>query len=226
MECLLDFMYKGSIDVAEENLPSLIKTATDLEIRGLSGDQKTQENSRNTYTRVETRTQRCQIETREIHTTEYIKDPFLPKQSSIDSIDDHVKVEEIEVEDDPMVISHEDSFDELPRSPETQIVSSLLPPRYLRTCSTLSCMLTLPLARKFTRENHLQKRIPPPMYKRETRFKGQKRVSVGRMTRHSDPPELKPKDSSRESNHEEPIKFNDATLNALTLSEVSDLLVV
>jgi len=132
MECLLDFMYKGSIDVAEENLPSLIKTATDLEIRGLSGEQKTQENSRNVYTRVETRTQRCHIETREIHTTEYIKDPsiipFLPKHSSIDSIEDHIKVEEIEVEDDPMVIdSHEDSFDELPRSPETQIVSFLLP---------------------------------------------------------------------------------------------------
>lgn len=135
MECLLDFMYKGSIDVAEENLPSLIKTATDLEIRGLSGEQKTQENSRNIYTRVETRTQRCHIETREIHTTEYIKDPsiipFLPKH--VDSMEDHIKVEEIEVEDDPMVIDgHEDSFDELPRSPETQIVRSV--PRTGKLC--------------------------------------------------------------------------------------------
>ncbi|EZA51639.1 Sex determination protein fruitless [Ooceraea biroi] len=198
MECLLDFMYKGSIDVAEENLPSLIKTATDLEIRGLSGDQKTQENRSNIYTRVETRTQRCHIETREIHTTEYIKDPsiipFLPKHSSVDSMEDHIKVEEIEVEDDPMVIDgHEDSFDELPRSPETQI-----------------------------------KRIPPPMYKRETRFKGQKRVSVGRMTRHSDPSELKSKDSSRESNYEDPArvgKFNDASANVtLSGAQVSDLL--
>lgn len=128
MECLLDFMYKGSIDVAEENLPSLIKTATDLEIRGLSGEQKTQENSRNVYARVETRTQRCHIETREIHTTEYIKDPsiipFLPKHT-VDTMEDHIKIEDIEVEDDPMVIDgHEDSFDELPHSPETQIVSS------------------------------------------------------------------------------------------------------
>ncbi|XP_074102581.1 uncharacterized protein LOC141529783 isoform X2 [Cotesia typhae] len=39
MECLLDFMYRGSINVAEDHLPSLIKTATDLEIRGLSGDR-------------------------------------------------------------------------------------------------------------------------------------------------------------------------------------------
>lgn len=128
MECLLDFMYRGSIDVAEEHLPSLIKTATDLEIRGLSGEQKNQESNRNLYTRVETRMQRCHIETR-VHTTEYIKEPsvipFLPKHSTVDSMEDHIKVEDIEVEDDPMVIDgHEDSFDELPRSAETQIVSS------------------------------------------------------------------------------------------------------
>lgn len=127
MECLLDFMYRGTIDVAEEHLPSLIKTATDLEIRGLSGEQKNPEN-RNQYTRVETR--RCHIETR-LHTTEYIKEPsvipFLPNHSTVDSMDDHIKVEEIEVEDDPMVIDgHEDSFDELPRSTETQIVSSIV----------------------------------------------------------------------------------------------------
>ncbi|KAL6439263.1 hypothetical protein ACFW04_003864 [Cataglyphis niger] len=170
MECLLEFMYRGSIDVAEEHLPSLIKTATDLEIRGLSGEQKNQESNRNLYTRVETQMQRCHIETR-VHTTEYIKEPsmipFLPKHSSVDSIEDHIKVEDIEVEDDPMVIDgHEDSFDELPRSTETQI-----------------------------------RRIPPPMYKRETRFKGQKRVSVGRVTRNSDP--LESKDSSRESSYED-----------------------
>lgn len=128
MECLLDFMYRGSIDVAEEHLPSLIKTATDLEIRGLSGEQKNQESNRNLYTRVETRMQRCHIETR-VHTTEYIKEPavipFLPKHSTVDSMEDHIKVEDIEVEDDPMVIDgHEDSFDELPQSTETQIVSS------------------------------------------------------------------------------------------------------
>lgn len=127
MECLLDFMYRGSIDVAEEHLPSLIKTATDLEIRGLSGEQKNPESNRNLYTRVETRMQRCHIETR-VHTTEYIKEPsvipFLPKHSTVDSMADHIKIEDIEVEDDPMVIDgHEDSFDELPASTETQIVS-------------------------------------------------------------------------------------------------------
>lgn len=120
-------MYRGSIDVAEEHLPSLIKTATDLEIRGLSGDQRNQENNRSPYMRVEARMQRCHIETR-VHTTEYMKEPsvipFLPKQSSIESLEDHIKVEEIEVEDDPMVIDgHEDTFDEPLRSPETQIVS-------------------------------------------------------------------------------------------------------
>lgn len=129
MECLLDFMYRGSIDVAEEQLPSLIKTATDLEIRGLSGEQKNhhQENKRNSYARVEARMQRCHIEPR-VHTTEYIKDssviPFLPKHPDIDTMEDH-KVEDIEVEDDPMVIDdHEDSFDELPQSMEAQIVSA------------------------------------------------------------------------------------------------------
>ncbi|XP_011633898.1 zinc finger and BTB domain-containing protein 14-like isoform X2 [Pogonomyrmex barbatus] len=171
MECLLDFMYRGSIDVAEEHLPSLIKTATDLEVRGLSGEQKNQESDRNLYTRVETRMPRCHIENR-VHTTEYIKEPsvihFLPKHPSVDSMDDH-KVDDIEVEDDPMVIDgHEDSFDELPQSTETQI-----------------------------------KRMPPPMYKRETRFKGQKRVSVGRVTRNSDPQESKSKDTSRESSCED-----------------------
>lgn len=41
------------------------------------------------------------------------------------------------------------------------------------------------------------------MYKRETRFKGQKRVSVGRMTRNNDPLESRSKDSSRESSCED-----------------------
>ncbi|XP_060819255.1 zinc finger protein 624-like isoform X2 [Bombus pascuorum] len=163
MECLLDFMYRGSIDVSEEHLPSLIKTATDLEIRGLSGDQRNQENSRSPYKRVETRMQRRHIEAR-VHTTEYMKEPsvipFLPKQSSIETLEDHIKVEEIEVEDDPMVIDgHDDSFDEPLRSSETQI-----------------------------------RRMPPPMYKRETRFKGQKRVSVGRSTRNNDVLEFRSKE--------------------------------
>lgn len=41
------------------------------------------------------------------------------------------------------------------------------------------------------------------MYKRETRFKGQKRVSVGRVTRNSEPLESRSKDSSRESSYED-----------------------
>lgn len=118
-------MYRGSIDVAEEHLPSLIKTATDLEIRGLSGDQRNQEKTRRPYSKVETRLQLCQIETR-VNSTEYIKEPsmisFLSKESSVESLEDHIK-EEMEVEDDPMVIDgHEDSFDEPMRASETQIV--------------------------------------------------------------------------------------------------------
>nr|XP_050863098.1 zinc finger and BTB domain-containing protein 14-like isoform X1 [Vespula vulgaris]XP_050863099.1 zinc finger and BTB domain-containing protein 14-like isoform X1 [Vespula vulgaris]XP_050863100.1 zinc finger and BTB domain-containing protein 14-like isoform X1 [Vespula vulgaris]XP_050863101.1 zinc finger and BTB domain-containing protein 14-like isoform X1 [Vespula vulgaris]XP_050863102.1 zinc finger and BTB domain-containing protein 14-like isoform X1 [Vespula vulgaris]XP_050863103.1 zinc len=192
MECLLDFMYRGSIDVAEEHLPSLIKTATDLEIRGLSGDQRNQDNGRSSYTRLDARTQRCHIETR-VHTTEYIKEPsvipFLPKQSSIESLEDTIKVEEIEVEDDPMVMDgHEDPFDEPLRSSGTQI-----------------------------------KRIPPPMYKRETRYKGQKRVSVGRITRNSDPLDIKPKDRSslrEESDREWPYEDASSTIKSFNNGSV------
>ncbi|XP_012273162.1 zinc finger protein 16 [Orussus abietinus] len=150
MECLLDFMYRGSIDVAEEHLPSLIKTATDLEIRGLSGEHRNEAN--HLHSRVESRMQRCLIETR-VHTTEFgRKDSaeagFLAKQACAESALDRIKVEEIEVEDDPMVIEdHDDSFE---------------PPPNLST------------------SNEQIRRIPPPMFKRETRFRGQKRVCVGR----------------------------------------------
>lgn len=47
--------------------------------------------------------------------------------------------------------------------------------------------------------------MPPPMYKRETRFKGQKRVSVGRSTRNNDVLEFRSKDriaSKEESTRE------------------------
>lgn len=185
MEYLLDFMYRGSIDVIEKHLPSLIKTATDLEIRGLSGDQRNQENSRSPYTRVEARMQRCHIEAR-VHTTEYMKEPsvipLLPKQSSIDSLDDQIKVEEIEVEDDPMVIDeHEDTFGDPLQSPEAEII-----------------------------------RIPPPMYKRETRFKGQKRVSVGRSTRNNDVIEFRSKEriASKEESSMESYEDSSTTVKS------------
>lgn len=57
------------------------------------------------------------------------------------------------------------------------------------------------------------------MYKRETRFKGQKRVAVGRVTRNSDPSESKSKNSSRESSYEDSSKikyepnFNDGSMD-------------
>ncbi|XP_043259777.1 protein tramtrack, beta isoform-like isoform X1 [Colletes gigas] len=202
MECLLDFMYRGSIDVAEEHLPSLIKTATDLEVRGLSGDQRSQENNRSPYTRVETRMQWRHIETR-VHTTEYMKEPsvipYLPKQSSVESLEEHIRVEEIEVEDDPMVIDgHEDSLDEPLRTSETQI-----------------------------------RRMPPPIFQRETRFKGQKRVSVGRTSRSSESMEYKSKeraasrgDSARDESYEDlpnAIKFESNFNNRSTDPTVPDI---
>lgn len=121
MECLLDFMYRGSINVSEEHLPSLIKTATDLEIRGLSGDHRN-ENS-NLYSRVETRLQGCPIETRR-RPMDYRKAQsvsFLSKQACGSMAG--IKLEEIEVEDDPMVMeAHEENFEEVLPSAREQIV--------------------------------------------------------------------------------------------------------
>ena len=104
MVCLLDFMYRGSINVAEEHLPSLIKTATDLEIRGLSGDERSEND--NVYSRVE-------VEARVRANDNY------NKMGDNSMTGDCIKLEEIEVEDDPMVMeSHEeDSFEESLQSP-------------------------------------------------------------------------------------------------------------
>ncbi|XP_015111673.1 protein tramtrack, beta isoform isoform X2 [Diachasma alloeum] len=132
MECLLDFMYRGSINVAEEHLPSLIKTATDLEIRGLSGDHRSESN--NVYSRVESRGQACQVETR-LHQMEFRKAhaiPFLSKSGSGSSAVNDVKLEEIEVEDDPMIMEgHEESFEEpLPLGKEQ--IRHIPPPMFTR----------------------------------------------------------------------------------------------
>lgn len=112
MECLLDFMYRGSINVTEEHLPSLIKTATDLEIRGLSGDHRNESN--NMYLRTDSRGQGCQVDTR-LHTMDYRKAQqvsFLSKPGCASSMAG-VRLEEIEVEDDPMIMEgHDDSYDE------------------------------------------------------------------------------------------------------------------
>lgn len=76
------------------------------------------------------------------------------------------------------------------------------------------------LSRLYKYINNFQRRIPPPMYKRETRFRGQKRVSVGRVTRNSDLPESK--DSSRESSYEDSSRvvklepnFNDGSTDVV-----------
>lgn len=72
------------------------------------------------------------------------------------------------------------------------------------------------------------------MYKRETRFKGQKRVSVGRVTRNSDPLESRSKDSSRESSYEDSSRvvkcepnFNDGSADGATPGvQVRELLIM
>ncbi|KAK0084251.1 hypothetical protein PV325_007367 [Microctonus aethiopoides] len=132
MECLLDFMYRGSINVAEEHLPSLIKTATDLEIRGLSGDHR---NESNMYSRVETRLQGCHIETR-FRPMDYRKGQsvsFLSKENCGSSIEGSGNVKmEIEVEDDPMVMEEHDESYEEPLSLASEQIRHVPPPMFKR----------------------------------------------------------------------------------------------
>ncbi|XP_034943838.1 zinc finger and BTB domain-containing protein 14-like isoform X2 [Chelonus insularis] len=121
MECLLDFMYRGSINVAEEHLPSLIKTATDLEIRGLSGDNR---NESNMYSRVETKydnnNHNHQHYESKHRPLDYRKTQFLSKQNS--SWVGGIRMEEIEVEDDPMVMeNHDENYQDLTVSKGSQI---------------------------------------------------------------------------------------------------------
>lgn len=129
MECLLDFMYRGSIDVAEEHLASLIKTATDLEIRGLSADHKNDGvyypqtvKASNAQSRLQ---DRCQIETR-VQAIDRRKERGAGASSDsgyqLKQKDDEVKLEEIE--DDPMVEEHEDNFVASMETPDEQIVSA------------------------------------------------------------------------------------------------------
>lgn len=120
MECLLDFMYRGSINVAEDHLPSLIKTATDLEIRGLSGDRG---ESNSMFSRVETRLQSTH-DTRHRSSMDYRKSQtgFITGQNSNDVVGE-IKTEEFEVEDDPMVMENlDESYESIPVS-KGQIVS-------------------------------------------------------------------------------------------------------
>lgn len=61
------------------------------------------------------------------------------------------------------------------------------------------------------------------MYKRETRYKGQKRVSVGRITRNSDPLDIKPKDRSslrEESDREWPYEDASSTIKSFNNGSV------
>ena len=121
MECLLDFMYRGSIDVREEKLPSLINIATELEIRGLSADHQ------NEIANAHFHGQRADSESKlPINYTagDTPKKSLLRSENS--SSIQHIKIEDIEVEDDPMIIdNHEDIFEDHSPTPSNNIVSTV-----------------------------------------------------------------------------------------------------
>ncbi|XP_033231011.1 zinc finger protein 888-like isoform X2 [Belonocnema kinseyi] len=160
MECLLDFMYRGTIDVTEDHLPSLIKIATELEIRGLSAEH--QNETANPYSKMQRHNLKVNVQ------------PRSSADNSSATVDlsardvpstHHFKTEDIEVEDDPMFIdTHDENFEN-----------------------------SLPSTEKHIRNN------PSSSCKRETRFKGKKRVAVGRITRSSDFINTRPKSSCVES---------------------------
>lgn len=166
MECLLDFMYRGSINVAEEHLPSLIKTATDLEIRGLSGDERSE--SENVYSRVEVEAsvRACQLESR--------LDSYA-KMCNNAMAADCIKLEEIEVEDDPMVMeSHEeDSFEESLQSSPSNTKQLIV-----MTLQFFFKVILLILYYYYIVLFYSQRHVPAPMFKRQMRY--EKRVSLGR----------------------------------------------
>ncbi|XP_043478342.1 zinc finger and BTB domain-containing protein 7C-like isoform X2 [Leptopilina heterotoma] len=106
MECLLHFMYRGSIDVTEENLPSLISIATELEIRGLSADHQSEIS--NAYFNMKQDNSKSQ---KLNYTQDATSNSNILRSEDSNSIE-HVKVEEVEVEDDPMIMdTPEDNFD-------------------------------------------------------------------------------------------------------------------
>ena len=111
MECLLDFMYRGSIDVTEDHLPSLIKIATELEIRGLSADHQNETaNSSSGMQR-----NNLKLSPQPNSTSEENISATANLTPDDMTTTHHIKVEEIEVEDDPMIIdTHEDFEHSLP----------------------------------------------------------------------------------------------------------------
>ncbi|XP_051153562.1 zinc finger and BTB domain-containing protein 24-like isoform X1 [Leptopilina boulardi] len=107
MECLLHFMYRGSIDVTEENLPSLISIATELEIRGLSADHQSEIS--NAYFNMKQDNSKSQ---KLNYTHDTIANSNNLRSDDSNSAE-HVKVEEVEVEDDPMILDNpEDNFED------------------------------------------------------------------------------------------------------------------
>ncbi|XP_044587716.1 GDNF-inducible zinc finger protein 1-like isoform X1 [Cotesia glomerata] len=153
MECLLDFMYRGSINVAEDHLPSLIKTATDLEIRGLSGDRG---ESNNMFSRVETRLQSTH-DTRHHSSMDYRKSQtgFITGQNSNDAVGE-IKTEEFEVEDDPMVMENlDDSYESIPVSKGQ--IKHVPAPMYKRHNTRYDGQKRVPVGRTI-RDNELSRR--------------------------------------------------------------------
>lgn len=121
MECLLHFMYRGSIDVTEENLPSLINIATELEIRGLSADHQSEIS--NVYFNMKQDNSKTQK-------TNYPHDATA-SDNNLRSEDSNsvqqVKLEDIEVEDDPMIMdTPDDNFEDSLPLTDKCMVSKIL----------------------------------------------------------------------------------------------------
>lgn len=121
MECLLDFMYRGSIDVTEDHLPSLIKIATELEIRGLSAEH--QNETVNPYSSMQRHNLKVNVQP---SSSADITSATVDLSAEDMSSTHHFKTEDIEVEDDPMFVdTHDDNFEDSVPSAEKHIVSKI-----------------------------------------------------------------------------------------------------
>ena len=83
LESLLDFMYYGEVNIAQENLNSFLSVAEELQVKGLTQSSTNSSNSNKTQTSTAT--------TKSINTTSYVKPRVKPQADS-----EVVEVEEVQ----------------------------------------------------------------------------------------------------------------------------------